>query len=253
MALDRILSILENPIRRKILQRLSRDSNYPLQLSRDLGVSQQAIMKHLKVLEDSDFVVSYIERSNKGGPPKKVYVPRKRYCIRIDIGPSTYAADFHSYMEYDLHRNDQKGNRLTPQTQVEIKGRVTGEMKENIAGALPAFTDPVLENYRISLEKTVYMENTDNKLKELKKLVSNLNRDIEIHEMRRRKLLTIRERAFEEANELIVKTSDDQLERDILSLLVKDEISDIEVISELLDTRQIFIEKRLHILLKKMR
>ena len=50
LELDEILSVLENPIRRRILQKLSRESNYPLQISKELNVSQQAIMKHLRVL-----------------------------------------------------------------------------------------------------------------------------------------------------------------------------------------------------------
>ena len=53
---DTALSILENRTRRSILEHLVREAHYPLQLAELLGVSQQAIMKHLKVLEDAGFV-----------------------------------------------------------------------------------------------------------------------------------------------------------------------------------------------------
>lgn len=250
--LDTILSILENPIRRRILQKLSRDTNYPLQLSKELGVSQQAIMKHLKVLEDSDFVISYEERSDKGGPPRKVYSPRKRYCIRIDIGPSTYQEDYYSYTEYKLRKTSNKGPGPIPQTQVEIRGKITGEMKEEIAGALPAFTDPKLEGFRMDLEKIVNMESGTGKLDLLKKLISELNSEIDAFELRRKKMLAIRERVFEEANDSIAELSDDLLEREVLSMIVKDEISDVDILAELLDTRRINIEERMKMIRKRI-
>ena len=57
---DLALSILQNKVRRQILERLVREPHYPMQLADLIGVSQQAIMKHLKELERGDFVaVSY--------------------------------------------------------------------------------------------------------------------------------------------------------------------------------------------------
>ena len=50
---DESLSILENPTRRSILRHLVKEPHYPLQLSELLDVSQQAVVKHLKVLEEA--------------------------------------------------------------------------------------------------------------------------------------------------------------------------------------------------------
>ena len=49
---DDAMSILENTTRREILKFLVKEPHYPLQLSEMLEVSQQAVMKHLKVLEE---------------------------------------------------------------------------------------------------------------------------------------------------------------------------------------------------------
>jgi predicted transcriptional regulator len=250
--LDAILAVLENPIRRRILQKLSREMNYPLQLSKELNVSQQAIMKHLKVLEDNDFVVSIEERSDKGGPPRKVYVPRKRYCVRIDIGPNTYNEEFYSYREYNIRKSTGDAPPLSSETPVEIDGKVTGEMKNEVAGALPAFTDPLLENFRIKLEKALDVNDIDQKLRSLKNLISSLNKEIKLQEVRRRRLLAIRERAFEDVNLIISDISDDYLEKEILSLFVKDEMLNIEAISELLDTRRVYVEKVMEQIKKRL-
>ena len=54
--IDLALSILQNKVRRQILERLVREPHYPMQLADLIGVSQQAIMKHLKELEKGKFV-----------------------------------------------------------------------------------------------------------------------------------------------------------------------------------------------------
>lgn len=88
--LNNLLSIIENPTRRRILEALIREPHYPLQLSRQLGLSQQGIMKHLKVLEDYHLVRSYSEDSDQGGPARKIYVPTTGFTITVDIGPSLF-------------------------------------------------------------------------------------------------------------------------------------------------------------------
>jgi len=91
--LDVLLSIIENPTRRKILEALVREPNYPLQLSKELQMSQQAIMKHLKVLEDSALVRSHPAESDRGGPNRKLYVPTSEFTIIVDVGPGLFNAE----------------------------------------------------------------------------------------------------------------------------------------------------------------
>ena len=59
---DELFYLLENPTRRRILQLLSVERLYPLkmhkQLSKDMDVTQQAIVKHLKILEEHGIVQS---------------------------------------------------------------------------------------------------------------------------------------------------------------------------------------------------
>ena len=49
--IDILLSMVENPTRRRILESLVREPSYPLRLSKELGVSQQAVMKNLALME----------------------------------------------------------------------------------------------------------------------------------------------------------------------------------------------------------
>jgi predicted transcriptional regulator len=91
--LDILLSVIENPTRRRILEALVREPHYPLQLSRELGMSQQIIMKHLKVLEDYHMVRSYPEESDQGGPMRKRYVPISGFTIIVDVGLGLFSVE----------------------------------------------------------------------------------------------------------------------------------------------------------------
>ncbi len=70
--LDAILSMINNQVRRDIIKRLSQEPSYPLQLSKELGVGQQLIAKHLDALEDAGIVASSLEPSPIG-PSRKEY------------------------------------------------------------------------------------------------------------------------------------------------------------------------------------
>ena len=93
VSFDEALSILENSIRRQILKLLVKEPHYPLQISELINVSQQAVIKHLKVLEKADFVESQIVSSEKGGPPKKMYKVDQSFSIRLDLGPDLFRAE----------------------------------------------------------------------------------------------------------------------------------------------------------------
>jgi predicted transcriptional regulator len=87
--IDMLLSIVENPTRRRILEALVREPHYPLQLSKELGVSQQAVMKNLSLMEQSGMVVSYRTSSNMG-PMRTLYVPATEFTLVIDMHNSMF-------------------------------------------------------------------------------------------------------------------------------------------------------------------
>ena len=87
--IDDLFYLLENPTRRRILQLLSRERLYPLQLSREIDVSQQAVVKHLRILEEHGMVASRDEPSDRG-PNRRVYRASRSVSLHIDVGPTTF-------------------------------------------------------------------------------------------------------------------------------------------------------------------
>ena len=143
---DESLSILENSTRRDILKCLVKEPHYPLQLSEILDVSQQAIVKHLKVLEGAGFVDSESKKSDKGGPPKKVYRVNQSFSIRLDLGPDLFRAE---------HRKMPKGGA------VKLSGKLPNELGNVIDRIGTRRTLPMVDAMGILSELDSALEKVD--------------------------------------------------------------------------------------------
>ena len=94
--LDSVLGAVENPIRRRIIARLSEEPTYQLQLSKELGVSQQLVAKHLLSMEGAGLVSTMLEDSPRG-PQRKEYMLRKSLSVTVDLAPSLFRARVFSF------------------------------------------------------------------------------------------------------------------------------------------------------------
>ncbi len=106
--IDQLFYLLENPTRRRILELLSREQLYPLQISREIAVSQQAVMKHLRILKEHGIVSSRDEPSDRG-PTRHIYRATRAVSLQIDVGPSSYreqaeAVNLEGEVNPELHR-----------------------------------------------------------------------------------------------------------------------------------------------------
>ena len=121
--LDILLSVIENPTRRRILEALVREPHYPMQLSRELGLSQQGIVKHLKVLEEYKLVRSYPVRSEHGGPDRRIYIPTTGFTITVDIGSNLFSTEIETRELESRPELDQE----------EVRKERKGWLKETLA------------------------------------------------------------------------------------------------------------------------
>lgn len=87
--LDSILQVIENPVRRRIIKRLSQEPGYALQLSKELGLGQPLVAKHLMIMERAGLVTSTME-SSANGPRRKKYSLAKSVSITMDVAPNTF-------------------------------------------------------------------------------------------------------------------------------------------------------------------
>jgi predicted transcriptional regulator len=207
LTIDDVLTVLENSTRRKILEKLTKETHYPLQLSKELNVSQQAIMKHLKVLEAYGLVQCFEEKSDSGGPPRKCYTPTKNLSLRIDIGPHTFEAKM---------RRFEQGK--TPMLMGE--GEEVQEIPNEYVDIMRSEGDP------------------HQKLSRLTKLIEKVDARIADIEDQRTYLTQMRGSLLREVYKIIAELAPDYNERKVLYYIARSHNTSIPAISEALDMRE---------------
>ena len=128
--LDRLLQIVENPVRRKIIKRLSQEPAYELQLSKELGLGQSLIAKHLKVMRAAGLVTSSPEKSI-GGPERRRYSLARGISITMDLGPNLFIERGTAFAARPRGRQSQSAERLRRRVEDAAED-------EDVAGKLTA-------------------------------------------------------------------------------------------------------------------
>lgn len=195
--LDEILQILSNLTRRKILAKLVQERHYPLQLSKELRISQQAITKHLRVLESYGLVESMSMPSSEG-PPRKLYRTTRHFTVTICMDPKVFEA---------------RATESEP-----IPGLTSEEAKE------------LEDSFKIIL----HTQNYKDRVKKITALLQKTEEEIEELDRKRATHLHLKSKMLKEAYSLIAELYPDYSHRAILYLLLENPGLDVVSISRTL-------------------
>ena len=211
--IGQLLDLLGNNTRRRILESLTNEPKYFIQLSKEIGVSQQAVLKHLFLLENFGLIESFKAKSNLAAPDRKYFQLNRSVYLSIGITGNS--------MEIKMEN---------------IKGPNKIRSKNNMA----------IESKEVSIKKdkeiTDILKNTKRKLELIAKRMQELE-DEKIH------LLKEKQQILEITHQVIRESLEEDLARRILySNLISREITDIEELSEILNTR----EKEIKIIVKSL-
>jgi predicted transcriptional regulator len=201
-----ILRVLENPVRRKIIKRLSRSPSYSLQLSKDLGLGQPLVARHLAMMEKAGIVSSSMEQS-RGGPDRRVYSLAKSISITLDTAPNLFI---------------QRGFTF---------GTVTDRVLTNQANSLLADVSKISGNE----EKAIAS---------LSKVLEGVDERLDAIEGERAAFLYIRNLAMHAAASALKDIKEENRRAVIYSVLEKHTV-DVEELSESLDLREAVVREAL--------
>ncbi|MCL4337551.1 MAG: transcriptional regulator [Candidatus Thermoplasmatota archaeon] len=98
-----LISAMENNTRREILRGLILDQSYAFQISRWIGVSQQAINKQLDLLEKANLILSTGMIPSSSGAPRKIYKPTGFSTLIAD-----YSRNFIEIKRYEIPEKEQE-------------------------------------------------------------------------------------------------------------------------------------------------
>ena len=84
-----LFEIVGNDARRKILRLLVLEPHYVSQLSKLLGISQPAILKHMKILEEKGLVIRKVQQASESnkGPDRHFFSINKSFAIMFSLSP----------------------------------------------------------------------------------------------------------------------------------------------------------------------
>jgi predicted transcriptional regulator len=201
--------ILENPTRRFIIKRLSEEPNYPLQLAKDLGLGQQLVAKHLRVMEDAGMVASSVEDSPYG-PKRRIYTVNRNMSVTLDV--STH------FFKTKIVFFDAEPER------------------EEISGTSAFLMD--------KMDETLEQQKQQEIITPLTKIISEIDKQLEDLESERAILLYIRNFAMKEASHIIEPFKNSDTRRIIRYALDEHDIS-VENISKSLNLREDVIRQAL--------
>jgi predicted transcriptional regulator len=87
---DVLLDVLGNETRRRILNLISHEPMYFNQLAKEIRTGQQAILRHVKILEDSGLIESYGKKSDLGAPDRKYYRVNSSFNLSISVSNDNF-------------------------------------------------------------------------------------------------------------------------------------------------------------------
>ena len=204
--LDAILQVVENPVRRKIIRRLSQEPAYALQLSKELGLGQPLVAKHMAVMEHAGLVSSMTEAS-PAGPPRKKYSLAKGVTITMDVGPNVFL---------------ERGMSLKP--------RPAGKCSEEAI------------RLRKMLDRVMEVDDERRRLTSLSEVLSEVDRRMEGLESERTDLLDVRNQAMREASGIAGSLAGRDMRR-VLFHILNEHDRGVRHISEALNLREFSVKE----------
>ncbi|HXW95248.1 MAG TPA: ArsR family transcriptional regulator [Nitrososphaerales archaeon] len=204
--LDTILQVVENPVRRKIIKRLSQEPAYALQLSKELSLGQPLVAKHLVVMEHAGLVSSAKEAS-PAGPPRKKYSLAKGVTITMDVGPNVFL---------------ERGMSLRP--------RPAAKSSEEVI------------RLRRMLDRAIGVNDGRKRLTSLSEVLSEVDIRMEGLESERADLLDVRNQAMREASRIAENLAGRDMRR-VLFHILNEHNREVRRISEALNIREFSVKE----------
>lgn len=204
--LEAVMSVIDNPIKRKIIQKLSEEPAYALQLAKELGLGQQNVNKHLKKME-AEGIIESIEVESPAGPKRKIYTIKKFYSLRINFASNLYSESLKCFDDPNEWSEDEKA----------------------------------LEEFESRLEKISDSRPKSEKLDELNLFISDIEDEVNSIERKLSKLLYLRNLAMREA--LISMSDLTRRERRVMYRILDQKSTTCEIISEQLDMRETIVDE----------
>ncbi len=155
---EMVVEVLGNPVRRRLIEKLSEAPDYTLRLSNELNIHQQLAAKHMKVLRNAQ-LVDVVRQKSKKGADKNVFSLNKFYSHQIDFSPHLYNQRLISFNNPDLWTTaDNYMDKLEDKV-TDLGEEGSGIDKINPLGNIVQSIDDELESLEKRRARLLYIRN----------------------------------------------------------------------------------------------
>jgi len=155
---EKVVEVLGNPVRRRLIEKLSEAPDYTLRLSNELNIHQQLAAKHMKVLKNAE-LVDVIRQKSKKGADKNMFSLNKFYSLQIDFSPNLYNQRLISFNNPSLWTTaDDYMDRLEDKV-TDLGDEESGIDKINPLGNIVQSIDDELESLEKRRARLLYIRN----------------------------------------------------------------------------------------------
>nr|MDO8084241.1 helix-turn-helix domain-containing protein [Candidatus Sigynarchaeum springense]MDO8119128.1 helix-turn-helix domain-containing protein [Candidatus Sigynarchaeota archaeon] len=169
MDFDEIFDIMGNDVRRKILRYLAQGPLPIGKLEELIAVSRQAILKHLKDLEQKGFVeIDDAEKNEKTpGPNPHLYKLKQAFVIRCDVGPAamnpkiiTFNIDSQVFDMGELVESPETRPKISLKDKITELSKLNKQLDDITASYKETYAkkDAILKRLKIAIAKAVQGE-----------------------------------------------------------------------------------------------
>ncbi|NJE49951.1 ArsR family transcriptional regulator [Thermococcus sp. 9N3] len=157
--MGKLLDILGNETRRRILILLTKRPYFVSELSQELGVGQKAVLEHLRILEKAGLIEGRTEKIPRGRP-RKYYTIKRGFRLEVLLTPYTFGTEMYEPKKPRQTAEYAQARQLIKSTEpVETKiGELLqflGEIERRVDEVMR--TKQELEEVRLLIE--TYIEN----------------------------------------------------------------------------------------------
>jgi len=157
--MGKLLDILGNETRRRILILLTKRPYFVSELSQELGVGQKAVLEHLRILKSAGLIEERTEKIPRGRP-RKYYTIRRGFRLEVMLTPYVFGTEI--YEPKKIRKTDvySEAQRLIKSTEpTEEKVRQLAEFLEGVERRLDEVLELKRELEEVRLMVETYIEN----------------------------------------------------------------------------------------------
>ncbi|NJE26621.1 ArsR family transcriptional regulator [Thermococcus sp. MV5] len=155
----RLLDVLGNETRRRILLLLTKRPYFVSELSKELRVGQKAVLEHLRILEGAGLIEGRVEKIPRGRP-RKYYQIKRGIRLEVLLTPYCFGTEMYEPKVPKVTKEYEEVKQLIKSREpIEIKMKELADFLNEIEGRIEEYMRMKSELEEVRMLAETYMRN----------------------------------------------------------------------------------------------